>query len=78
MYVLSYGNDSEIIVNFPDTDDYSLSIYDLQGRLVSLIYSGLIAEGEHRFQIPSKTFTRQVYTIVISNKHETYSHKVIL
>ncbi|MCK5741365.1 MAG: T9SS type A sorting domain-containing protein [Chlorobi bacterium] len=78
MYVLSYGNDSEIIVNFPDTDNYSLSIYDLQGRLVSLIYSGLIAEGEHRFQIPLKTFARQVYTIIINNKSEIYTHKLIL
>jgi hypothetical protein len=59
---------SVVILNQQISENISVKIYDLQGRIITELHNGWLNEGEHQFSLDRKTLGQQsMYLLVVDD-----------
>ena len=68
----------KIAYGLPERADIGLSIYDIQGRLVDVVYRGKRNAGYHKLKIDSRDLASGIYFIRFQTPCSTYIEKLII
>ncbi len=63
-----FNSQTTITVLVPSQENISLSVYDIWGRRVDVIYSGVLSPGAHEFQWPAPDIASGIYFYRLSTK----------
>ena len=69
---------TQFTFEIPQDDEVQLSIYDLQGRIVTTLYSGEIKAGYHELQWNAASQASGVYFIKLSSSKTQLTKKIVL
>ena len=59
---------SVVVLNQKMGEEVSVKIYDLQGRMISVLYNGWLSEGEHQFDLDKKNLSKEgMYLLVVDD-----------
>jgi len=67
-----------IILVLPQNSLASLTIYDLQGRIVESLWNGYLDSGEHSFSWNAENLASGIYFLGLSTERETISRKIVV
>ncbi|MCD5383711.1 T9SS type A sorting domain-containing protein, partial [candidate division WOR-3 bacterium] len=68
----------ELKYGLPERADIGLSIYDIQGRLVDMVYRGKRDAGYHKLKIDSRELSSGIYFIRFQTPCSTHIEKLII
>ncbi|MDP8205870.1 MAG: FG-GAP-like repeat-containing protein [Candidatus Electryonea clarkiae] len=73
-----FNSIAKIKVTLPTEKDFTLSVYDIQGRLVSTLHSGILSQGNHLFVFNSDKLPSGIYFINLQSATGINTEKVVL
>ncbi|MCB2201103.1 T9SS type A sorting domain-containing protein [bacterium] len=73
-----FNASARITVTVPNRGDVTLSLYNLLGREVTRLSSGVLPAGNHSFRINGQTLSSGVYFVQLSTVSTTQTRKVVL
>ena len=70
---------ANISIDIPETSEIKVVIYDLNGKVVDLIFDGKINAGIHDFNWDARTFSSGIYFVtLIEESGQTFNQKITL
>jgi len=78
VYPNPFNARTTVSVSVPASEPISLSVYDLSGRLVSTIYSGVLPAGSHRLVFDGEGLASGIYLLALNTPSEKHFQKIAL
>ncbi len=76
-YPNPFNSQTIITVNSPVSQIGSLTVYDVMGREVSVLYNGMFRSGIQKFSWQPEDFAAGVYFIHVNTQHENSTQKLV-
>lgn len=77
-YPNPFNNETKIRISLSKYSDITLKIYDIKGRLVSMLANGKYNKGIHEFKFNGSKLSSGVYFAVLKTENEIKSHRIVL
>jgi len=73
-----FNPSTNLCVYLPSSSRTEISVYDVNGRLISTLNSGVLSVCEHTFQIQAQNWPSGIYLYSVKTESEVKSGKMVL
>jgi len=77
-YPNPFNNETNIRISLSKYSDITLKIYDMKGRLVTVLANGKYNKGNYKFVFKGHNLASGIYYVVLKTENEIRSHKIVL
>jgi hypothetical protein len=71
-------NNSILNITIAKSDNYNISIYDSNSKIITLVHNGYLAEGTNKFNLNTTQYSNGTYFCRITNKNYSETLKIII